>query len=223
MSATLFEDVDRYINQLFAPPDPALDAALEAAAQAGMPQIQVSANLGKLLYLLAKLAGARRILELGTLAGYSTIWMARALPDGGRLTSLEYNPNHAGVARDNIARAGLLEKVEIMVGPALQTLPELHKRGSEPFDMVFIDADKNNYPAYLDWALRLTRPGGLILGDNVVREGRILDEDSPDQALQGARTFNSALAADPRVEATIIQQVGEKGHDGIAVALVKGP
>ncbi len=222
MSKALFENVDHYINGLFVPPDPILDDALKAAHEAGLPQIQVSPSLGKMLYLFARMTGARRILELGTLAGYSTIWLARALPEDGKLISLEYDPKHAAVARENVARAGLEGAVEVMVGPALESLPQLEERSDSPFDLVFIDADKANYPAYLDWALRLTRPGGLILGDNVVREGRILDGDSTDEAIRGTRAFNAALAADPRVEATIIQQVGEKGHDGIAVAVVRG-
>ncbi len=221
MNNALFENVDHYINGLFVPHDPVLDQALKAAHDAGLPEIQVSPSLGKLLYLFARMTSARRILELGTLAGYSTIWLARALPEGGRLVSLEYDPKHADVARGNIARAGLSDRVEVMVGPALDTLPQLETSGDAPFDLVFIDADKSNYPAYLDWALRLTRSGGLILGDNVVRAGRILEQDSTDEAIRGTRAYNAALAADPRVEATVIQQVGEKGHDGIAIALVK--
>lgn len=221
MSDTLFEDVDRYINGLFVAPDPTLDAALQAAHDAGLPQIQVSPSLGKLLYLFAKMTGARRILELGTLAGYSSIWLARALPADGKLVSLEYDPKHAAIARENIARANISATVDVMVGPALESLPQLEAKDEPPFDLVFIDADKSNYEAYLDWALRLTRSGGLILGDNVVRGGRILEEDSADEAIRGTRAFNAALAANPRVEATVIQQVGEKGHDGLAVALVR--
>lgn len=221
MSNALFENVDHYINDLFVPRDPVRDEALQAAQDAGLPQIQVSPSLGKLLYLFAKMTGARRVLELGTLAGYSSIWLARALPADGKLVSLEYDPKHADIARCNIARAGLSETVEVIVGPALDTLPQLEARDEAPFDLVFIDADKSNYPAYLDWSLRLTRSGGLILGDNVVRGGRVLDADSSDEFVQGTRAFNAALAADPRVEATIIQQIGEKGHDGIAIAMVK--
>lgn len=222
MTNTLFEDVDRYINSLFVGDDPVLDEVLAAADKAGLPKIQVSPSLGKLLHVFAKLTGAKRILELGTLAGYSTIWMARALPEDGLLVTMEYDMTHANVARGNLALAGLEDRVEIMVGPALTSLEELAVRGEAPFDMVFIDADKDNYPAYLDWSLRLTRPGSLILADNVVREGRVLDAESTDTVIQGARAFNQQLAADLRVDATIIQQIGEKGHDGLAVAVVKG-
>lgn len=221
MDQSLFAAIDHYIDDLFVPPDPALEAALQATVDAGIPQMQVSASQGKLLYLLARLGGARRILEIGTLAGYSTIWLGRALHLGGRLVSLEFNPAHAHVARANLARAGLADRVEVLVGPALATLPQLAARGEEPFDMVFIDADKINYPAYLEWALRLTRPGGLILGDNVVRGGTVLHPDDSDESALGAAAFNAALAAEPRVEAIVIQQVGAKGHDGLAIAVVR--
>ncbi len=221
MSNTLFEDVDHYISNLFVPADPVMDDALEAAKEAGLPQIQVSAALGKYLYLMAKLSNANRILEIGTLAGYSTIWLARALGEGGRLTTLEYDPKHATVATANIERAGLADKVSVRVGAALETLPVLAAEGESAFDMVFIDADKNNYCGYLEWSLRLARPGGLILADNVVREGRVLNADSPDDAIQGIRAFNKALSEDDRVEATIIQLTGDKGHDGLAVAVLR--
>jgi predicted O-methyltransferase YrrM len=217
----LFTDVDRYIDGLFVPPDRALDEAIRSSVAAGLPQIHVSPAQGKLLYLLARLAGAQRILELGTLAGYSTIWLARALPPDGRLLSLEVNGQHAALARTNLARAGVGDRVEVLVGPALETLARLVERREPPFDLVFIDADKPNYPGYLEWALRLTRPGSLILADNVVRAGAVLSTGTTDDNAVGARTFNAALAADPRVDATILQLVGSKGHDGLAIALVK--
>ena len=217
----LFTDVDRYIDGLFVPPDRALDEAIRSSVAAGLPQIHVSPAQGKLLYLLARLAGAQRILELGTLAGYSTIWLARALPPDGRLLSLEVNGQHAALARTNLARAGLDDRVEVLVGPALETLARLVERREPPFDLVFIDADKPNYPGYLEGALRLTRPGSLILADNVVRAGAVLSPETIDDNAAGARAFNAALAADPRVDATILQLVGSKGHDGLAIALVK--
>jgi len=216
-----FAEVDQYINDLFIPSDPTIDAALEATTEAGMPEIQISPCQGKLLHLLAKLCGARRILELGTLGGYSTIWLGRALPADGRLVSLELKPEHADVARKSIARAGLADRVEVRVGPALESLAQLEADHAEPFDLVFIDADKTGYTDYLNWALRLTHPGSLILADNVVRAGKVLDPHCPDEAVQGVRAFNAALAATPKVEALILQQVGKKSHDGLAIARVK--
>lgn len=221
MTEELFARIDAYIDGLFVPPDAALEGALGAAAAAGLPEIQVSGGQGKLLYLLAKLGGARRILELGTLGGYSAIWLARALPADGRLVTLEYSPEHAAVARANLERAGLAARTEVIVGAALETLPQLAARGEAPFDMVFIDADKGNYTAYLEWSLRLTRPGSLIIADNVVREGKVLSPGAEDASAIGARAFNAALAAEPRVEAIVVQQVGAKGHDGMAMALVR--
>lgn len=221
MNQALFETIDRYIDDLFVPPDPVLDDALRAAEAAGLPDIQISPGQGKLLYLLAKLCGARRILEVGTLAGYSTIWLGRALPEDGRLITLEFDPAHADVARGNLARAGLDGRTEVLTGPALETLPVLHERREAPFDMVFLDADKANYTAYLGWSLRLLRPGGLILADNVIRGGAVLDPDPADESALGARAFNAALAAEPRVEAIAFQQIGAKGHDGLAMAIVK--
>jgi predicted O-methyltransferase YrrM len=217
----LFTAVDRYIDELFVPPDRALDEAIQSSVAAGLPQIHVSPAQGKLLYLFARLTGARRILELGTLAGYSTIWMARALPPGGRLLSLEVNAKHAALATSNLARAGVADRVEILVGPALDTLRRLHERQEPPFDMVFIDADKPNYPGYLEWTLRLTRPGSLILADNVIRAGAVLAPDAVDENAVGAHAFNAALAADSRIDATILQLVGQKGHDGLAIAVVR--
>lgn len=214
--------VDRYIADLFAPPDPALDAALAHSAASGLPPINVSPVLGKLLMLLAQTRGARSILEVGTLGGYSTIWLARALPAGGRLVTLEADPKHAEVARANIGRAGLAGVVEVRLGSALETLPQLAAEECGPFDVVFIDADKENYPGYLEWALKLTRPGSLILADNVVRNGSVLVAESSDALVRGVRRFNEMLADEPRVSATIFQTVGSKGYDGMAVALVLG-
>lgn len=221
MTQDLFTKVDHYIDSLFVPDDSILADVLQSTKNADMPQIQVSASQGKLLYLFAKLIGAKRILELGTLAGFSTIWMARALPADGRLLTLEYSEKHAEVARGNLQRAGLGDRAEVIVGPALETLPQLAGRDEAPFDMVFIDADKNNYPAYLDLVVKLTRPGGLILADNVVRAGSVLAPDQGDAAARGARIFNEKLADDPRLEAVVMQVVGEKGHDGLAIARVK--
>jgi len=214
--------VDRYITDLFVPPDPALDAALQATTDAGMPLINVAPNQGKLLHVLALVHGARSILEIGTLAGYSTIWLARALPAGGRLITLEVDPKHAEVACANIARAGLAKSVDLRLGRALDTLPQLVAEGAGPFDLVFIDADKPSTMAYFEWALKLTRRGSLIIADNVVRDGAVIDADSTDASVQGVRRFNAALAAEPRVTASVIQTVGSKGYDGLAFAVVTG-
>ena len=215
--------VDRYITDLFVAPDAALEAALEAGTAAGMPPHNVSPNQGKLLFLLARALGARKILEIGTLAAYSTIWLARALPRGGRLVTLEANPQHARVARTNIARAGLEGVVELLEGRAVDSLPKLAAATHEPFDLVFIDADKPNNPSYLDWALKLTRPGSLIVADNIVRDGAVADPTSTDPNVLGVRRFHEILAAEPRVAATAIQTVGSKGYDGFALALVLAP
>ncbi|HEV3259467.1 MAG TPA: O-methyltransferase [Gemmataceae bacterium] len=212
--------VDRYLTGLFVPPDPALDAALEASAAAGMPAINVSPNQGKLLLLLAQAQGARTVLEIGTLGGYSTIWLARALPADGRLITLEAEPKHAEVARANIARAGLAGVVDLRLGRALDTLPQLAAEGRGPFDLIFIDADKPSYPDYLAWALKLSRRGTLIIADNVVRKGAVIDAASSDPDVQGVRRFNELLAAEPRVSATAIQTVGSKGYDGFAIGRV---
>lgn len=212
--------VDHYINELFVPADSILDAALHSAEEAGMPQINVAPNQGQLLHILALAVGARAILEIGTLAGYSTIWLARALPQDGRLITLEVNAKHAEVAAANIARANLEHVVEVRVGSALDMLPQLAAEGIGPFDLVFIDADKVNTPAYFEWALKLTRPGSLIITDNVVRGGAVIDAASEDENVQGVRRFNAALAAEPRVTATVFQTVGSKGYDGLAIALV---
>lgn len=212
--------VDEFLGGLLLQEDPALDRALEACAAAGLPPIQVSPCQGKLLHLLARLRGARLILEIGTLGGYSTIWLARALPPGGRVITLEIDPHHAQVASTNIARAGLSRSVELQVGPALEILPKLAGRISDLFDLVFIDADKASTPDYFRWALKLTRPGSVIIVDNVVRKGSVLESRSADPAVQGMRRFLELLAAEPRVTSTVIQTVGTKGYDGFAVALV---
>jgi predicted O-methyltransferase YrrM len=211
--------VDRYITDLLLPADPALDAALDASTAAGLPAIAVSPALGKLLHVLAKAVGAKRILEIGTLGGYSTIWLARALPADGQLVTLEIDPKHAEVARRNFERAGVADRIDLKLGPALDVLPTL--RSQAPFDFVFIDADKGGYTAYLPWAITLSRIGALIIADNVVRAGKITDSASTDENVQGIRRFNEALAAERRVVATEIQTVGVKGYDGIAVMVVQ--
>jgi predicted O-methyltransferase YrrM len=224
MSYEQWDAVDRYIVEHLLERDAVLDAALKDSTAAGLPPIAVTAPQGKLLHLLLRLAGARTVLELGTLGGYSTIWLARALPMDGHLVTLEANAHYAEVARANIARAGLSELVELRVGPALDTLPVLAAEGAGPFDAIFIDADKQNYPGYFDWALKLSRPGTLIIGDNVVRGGAVLDPAARDPAgdgvVQGVRRFYELLAAESRVSATAIQTVGNKGYDGFALALV---
>jgi predicted O-methyltransferase YrrM len=208
--------VDRYISDLMVPSDEALEEALRASDEAGLPAIAVSASQGKLLMLLAQSLGARRILEIGTLGGYSTIWLARGLAGGGRLITLEADPKHAEVARANIARAGLREVVDVRLGKAIETLPRL----VGPFDLIFIDADKVSYPEYFSWAVELLRAGSLIVADNVVRAGAVIDAESGDANVQGVRRFNELVAADKRVSATVIQTVGSKGFDGFAIARV---
>ncbi len=212
--------VDQYLTDLLAPADPALAATLASSEAAGLPAIQVTPNAGKLLMLLAMSHGAKNILEIGTLGGYSTIWMARALSQGGRLLSLEANSKHAAIARANIAGAGLADVVEVRLGAALDTLPLLEAEGRGPFDFIFIDADKTGYPDYFTWALRLSRPGTMIIADNVVRNGAIADPESTDPNVQGVRRFNAMVAAEPRVTATAIQTVGSKGYDGLLLAMV---
>jgi predicted O-methyltransferase YrrM len=220
MPEKLWNDVDGYINELFVPPDGVLDAALRDSQAAGLPSINVAPNQGKFLHLLARAVGARTILEIGTLGGYSTIWLARALPASGRLITLEAEPKHAGIARANIARAGLAGIVEIRLGRAVDTLPQLVAEGRGPFDFIFIDADKPGYPDYFAWALKLSRRGSLIIADNIIRKGAVADASTTDARVQGVRRFNELLAAEPRVSATAIQTVGTKGYDGFAIALV---
>jgi predicted O-methyltransferase YrrM len=212
--------VDEYVSGLLAPHDEALAAALRASEDAGLPAIQVSPPQGKLLQLLALSIGARSILEFGTLGGYSTIWLARALPDGGSLITLEAEPRNAEVAAANIDRAGLGEVVDLRTGPALELLPGLEAEGAGPFDLVFIDADKASTPEYFSWSLDHIRSGGLIVSDNVVRDGELVNPDSEDPTIPAQRRLHELQAADPRVEATTIQVVGTKGHDGLNVARV---
>ena len=222
MSDTVWADVDQYLEGALVRPDPALDAALAASAAAGLPQQQVTPTQGKFLMLLALACGARSILEIGTLGGYSTIWLARALPPGGRLVTLEAQEKHAAVARANLHRAGVAGAVDLRVGRAADSLPRLAAEGAGPFDFVFIDADKAGTPEYFTWALRLSRRGTVIVVDNVVRGGAVADAASNDPSVRGIRNFNALVAAEPRVQATAIQTVGSKGYDGFAMAVVVG-
>lgn len=210
--------VDRYFGDLLAPADAALDAALKANRAAGLPAIDVSPLQGKFLHLLVRMTRAKRVLEIGTLGGYSTIWMARALPKGGRVVTLEYQPKHAEVARANLKNAGLLKRVDVRVGRALDLLPQVESEA--PFDFIFVDADKENNPRYLEWALKLSRPGTLIFVDNVVRDGKVTDAKSRDKDIQGTRRMFELMAAEPRLSATALQNVGVKGYDGFALAVV---
>jgi predicted O-methyltransferase YrrM len=212
--------VDRYFGDLLAPPDAQLDAALAANRKAGLPPIDVSPLQGKFLHLLVKMMQPRRVLEIGTLGGYSTLWMARALPKDGRIVSLEFSPKHAEVARANLKNARLLDRVDLRVGRALDSLPVLESSGAGPFDLIFIDADKPSNPEYLKWALKLSRPGTAILVDNVVRDGKIVDAKSTDPDIQGTRRMTEMMAAEPRLTATVLQNVGVKGYDGFALAVV---
>jgi predicted O-methyltransferase YrrM len=220
VSRELWTKVDQYHTDLLLPPDPALEDALRASEAAGLPQVQVSPCQGKLLMLLALVRGARRILEIGTLGGYSTIWLARSLPADGRLVTLEADPKHADVARGSIANAGLASRVDLRVGKALDLLPGVAAEGLGPFDLIFIDADKVNNLGYFEWSLKLSKPGTLIIIDNVVRDGAVVDASSTDPTIQGVRRCNERLAAEPRVSATTIQTVGSKGYDGFTLALV---
>jgi predicted O-methyltransferase YrrM len=220
MNQQQWNAVDQYINALLVRADPVLDSVLAASAAAGLPAIHVAPNQGKLLQLLARMQGARMILEIGTLGGYSTIWLARALPKDGRLITLEADPKCAEVARDNIASAGLADIVEVSLGRALDTLPRLAAEGRGPFDLIFIDADKSSTAEYFTWALKLSRRGSLIIADNVIREGAVIDAISADSSVRGIRRFHELVAAEPRVSATAIQTVGSKGYDGFAIALV---
>jgi len=221
-------EVDRYFSDLLAPreADDVLDAALAANKKAGLPAIDVSRLQGKFLEFLVRISGARRVLEIGTLGGYSTLWLARGLPEGGRIVTLEFDPHHAQTARANLRNAGVLERVEILVGRAVDSLPTLASRDngpdSGPFDFIFIDADKESYPEYLEWALKLSRVGTVIVADNVVRDGKVADANCKDPMVQGVRRFTERLAAEPRLSATVLQTVGVKGYDGFAVAVVVG-
>jgi predicted O-methyltransferase YrrM len=217
VTSDTWSSVDRYLVDTLLDPDAALDAAQRAADAAGLPAISVSAAQGKFLHLLARIRGARRILEIGTLAGYSTIWLARALPPGGELISLEFDPRHAEIARANLSRAGLGDRVDVRVGRAIEALPDLVT--GNPFDLIFIDADKPSTADYFRWAVKLSRPGTVIVIDNVVRDGRIIDANG-DGDVQGMRRFLEAAAAEPRVDGTVLQTVGIKGYDGFALLVV---
>jgi predicted O-methyltransferase YrrM len=220
MSQEVWTKVDQYITETLIPSDATLEAALRASAEAGLPSIQVSPPQGKLLYLLARSLKARNILEIGTLGGYSTIWMARALPEGGHLLTLEADAKHADVASGNIARAGLSRMIEQRLGPALETLPQIAAENRDSFDLIFIDANKSTMAEYFDWALKLSRAGSMIIADNVIRDGAVIDAASKDADVQGVRRFNERVSAERRVSATEIQTVSSKGYDGFAVVLV---
>jgi predicted O-methyltransferase YrrM len=220
MTENLWRDVDAFFAGRLGTSDDALDMALAANADAGLPAIDVSAAQGKLLELLVRMSGARRVLEIGTLGGYSTIRLARGVTEGGRVVTLEVDPRHAAVAQANLARAGVAERVDIRVGKALETLPRLAEEGAGPFDFVFVDADKRSNPDYLAWAVKLGRPGTTIVVDNVVRDGRILDETTSEADIVGTRALFDAVAADPRLSATAIQTVGSKGWDGFVLAIL---
>ena len=221
MDLKLFGAVDEYITGLFEQDDSSLNAVEQSIKESNIPPISISPNQGKFLQLLARLCHAKKILEIGTLAGYSTIWLARALPKDGKLITLEYEPLHARVSQKNIDNAGLSSVVEIRVGKGIDLLPILVEEGAGPFDMIFIDADKPPYKEYFEWSLKLSRPGTLIVADNVIREGKVLQDKSPDEMVAGVKIFNAALAVNPAVTATIIQTVGAKEHDGMALAIVK--
>ena len=222
MSQERWAAVERYFTDLLVAPDATLEAALEESAAAGLPRHHVTPIMGKLLQMLARMVNARRILEIGTLGGYSAIWLARALPEGGRLITIEGDPKHAEVARGNIARAGLADIVEVRLGRALDTLSQLAEEDVDPFDLTFIDADKPSNVDYFEWAVNLSRPGSVIGVDNVVRGGDVIDPTADDASVEGVRRFNERLATEPRVSATAIQTVGSKGYDGFAIALVTG-
>ncbi|MEO7961086.1 MAG: O-methyltransferase [Ginsengibacter sp.] len=221
MNQQLFESVDQYISNLFHDEDDCLRATEQSIIESGIPQISISPNQGKFLQILAKLCNANNILEIGTLGGYSTIWMARALGESGKIITLEIDEKHAVVARQNFERCGLLSKIDIRLGKAIEILPQLDAEGVAPFDMIFIDADKPPYTEYFQWALKLSRPGTLIIADNVIREGKILLEESPDEMVAGVKRFNKFLSECSEVDATIFQTVGAKEHDGMAIAMVK--
>ena len=220
MAEDLWTDVDQYFSDRLLPKDPILESAAEAAEKAGLPPIAVSPNQGKFLQLLSQIIDAKSILELGTLAGYSTIWLARGMRPGGRLITVEVDPKHAEVAKTNISRAGLKDAVEVRIGSALDILPQLSAEKRGPFDLIFIDADKENVPAYFEWSMKLSRPGSLIIVDNVVRGGAVINANSADPSVQGVRKFVDLLSSELRASGTAIQTVGIKGYDGFAIVLV---
>jgi len=217
-----WNQVDSYLGELLVPSDDKLDAALKANREAGLPAIDVTPLQGRFLELLVRMLGARRVLEIGTLGGYSTIWMARALPEDGRLVTLEANPHHAEVAQANLRRAGLDGRVELRLGRGVESMRAMHEAGAAPFDLIFIDADKSGYPEYLEWSLKLSRPGALIVADNIVRNGKVVEAESDDEDVRGVRRFLEMVAAEPRLSATVLSTVGTKGYDGFALALVVG-
>lgn len=223
MTQDVWSAVDRYVIDHLVPEDAVLAEVVATSDAAGLPSIHVSPPLGKLLHLLARIHGARRILEIGTLAGYSTIWLSRALPTDGHLVTLELDAMHAEVARSNLARAGLADHVDVRIGAAIDVLPRLRNEGQGPFDLVFVDADKASYPAYFEWALRLSRPGTVLVFDNVVRNGAVIDEGNTDPNVQGVRLLHELVEASPHVDATSIQTVGSKGYDGFLIAIVCEP
>lgn len=223
MDTSIFGAVDEFINHLFVKEDEALLQTKQSIIDQNLPQISISENQGKFLHILAKLNHPKKILEIGTLGGYSTIWLARALTKGGEMISLEVDPDHADVAMKNISKAALAHAVTIRVGNALEELPKMEKESAGPFDVIFIDADKEPYAEYFEWALKLSKPGTLIIADNVVREGKILEENSDDTNVTGVKRFIQLLAHTRQVTATIIQTIGSKYHDGIALAIVNEP
>lgn len=216
----LWADVDNHLGELLAPHDRGLAHAIEANREAGLPNIDVPALLGKFLDVMIRISGARSVLEIGTLGGYSTIWMARAVPEGGRVVTLELEPRHAEIARANFEAAGVADRVEIRVGAALDSLRKLHEGGSAPFDFIFIDADKQSMPEYLDWSLKLSHPGSVIVGDNVVRDGKVVDGNIDDPHVRGVQRFLELIAANPRLSGTAVPTVGARGYDGFAIAVV---
>lgn len=220
--ANKWDAVDRYITERLIPHDTVLEQVLSANKQAGLPSYDVTPSQGKLLHLIARMSGAKRILEIGTLGGYSTIWLARALPSDGRLVTLELDPVHAQTAQKNLALAKVEGMVELRIGDALTQLAQMEQEGAEPFDLIFIDADKPNNPHYLKWALRFSHPGTVMIGDNVIRDGEVIREDCPDPRVQGVRQFYDLLAEEPRISATAIQTVGSKGYDGFVIGIVSG-
>lgn len=220
MNQQLFEKVDQYINNLVAPEDEILQQTIASLDKASMPQISVTATQGKFLQLMLLTCKAKRVLELGTLGAYSTIWMARAIPADGKVITVEFDPHHAQVASENIAKAGLSDKIDLRIGKAMDVLNELIAKGEEAFDFIFIDADKPPYAEYFELALQLSHPGTMIICDNVIREGKVLDENTTDERVKGVQRFNQLLADHPKVTATIMQTVGAKEYDGMAIAVV---
>lgn len=221
MDQEIFGKVDHYISELLAPEDKVLQGTIKSLDDAEMPQISITANQGKFLQVIALMCNAKRVLELGTLGGYSTIWLARSIPDDGKIVTIEFDPRHANVAKQNIESAGLLAKVDLRIGKAMVVMAELKKANEEPFDLVFIDADKPPYAKYFEMALSLSRPGTVIICDNVIREGKVLDENSTDERVIGVQRFNKMLGSNHNVIATILQTVGLKEYDGMAIAVVK--